>query len=140
MPPSVIRQDRNGLTQFILGFLFGVIVFVLIAAAATLILRGNHYCSPNRFSTGQTNCIPAFEYSLLKAASWGPVSVLSMSQAAIRLTEMQWQVISAGVFGLLGAILFVIQSRRSPMELFLIIYLGLILLTAFIILMLVTNG
>ncbi len=140
MPSDVIKQDRNGVVQFILGFFFGAVIFVVVAAAATFFLQGHHYCAGNRFSTGLTNCMPAFQFALLRAASWGPASILSMAQPSIHLREIQWQLISGGLFGIIAGVLFIFQSRRSPMEIFLIIYLLLTVFTAFIVLMLITAG
>ncbi len=66
--------------------------------------------------------------------------MLSIAQPSIRLTELQWQIISGGMYGILAGVLFMFESRRSPMEIFLIIYLLVTVLTAFLILMILTAG
>jgi hypothetical protein len=135
-----IQDYRNPFLQFVLGFLFGVVVFVLVAAASTYYLQGHHYCSSTQFSSGVTHCIPVFEYAILRAASWGPVALVYMTQPSLHLTEMRMQIISAAIFGIVSALLFIYQSRRSPMEIFLITYVILIAFTAMLILMIVLAG
>ncbi len=137
---DVMRSDRNRFVQFILGFLFGVIVFGVFAFMATLFLQSRHYCAGNRFSTGFTGCIPALEYAILRVASWGPSVLIGFIDAAARFTEMQLQMISAGLYGLIGAALFLGETRRSPVEIFLVIYLLFTVLLSFFILMLVLAG
>ncbi len=38
---SVMKQDQSPIVQFILGFFFGAVVFILIAAAATIFFTGS---------------------------------------------------------------------------------------------------
>jgi hypothetical protein len=133
-----IKEDRNGFIQFVFGFLFGVVVFVLVAAASSFYLQGHHYCSGNGYSTGVTHCIPAFEYAILQAASWGPSALVFLAKPSIGLTRMVMQLISAAVLGIISGIVFLLQADHSPLEVFAIIYIGLITFTSFLFLMIVT--
>lgn len=134
-----IKEDRSGFAQFLSGFFFGVVLFAVVAAASTLYLQAHHYCSTNRFSTGITQCIPAFEYALLWAASWGPSALAYVADPSFRLTQMLMQIISAGVLGIISGIVFLSQSDHSPMEIFAIIYIGLTAFTSFLIMLVLTG-
>jgi len=131
--PGEIKQERGNISQFILGFFFGVIVFGVIAAVATLYLQGHHYCATSRFSTGVSNCIPVFEFAFLRTASWGPSIVLSLISPTLHMSQLQWQILSGGLFGIVSAALFLFASRRSPAEVFLVVYLLVTVLTGFLI-------
>ncbi len=135
---DVIKQER-GFVQFVIGFFLGVIVFGVIAAAATFYLQTHHYCASNRFSSGTSGCIPAFEYALLRAASYGPATMLPIV-TPFQLPALQIQLISAGLYGLLGGILFIWDTRRSPMEIFLLIYLIVTAVVTFLLLLLIISS
>ncbi len=136
---SIDREPSN-FWQFAKGAFFGVFAFVLLALASTFYLQSHHYCSTGRFSTGVSGCIPALEYAILKAVSWGPAAVFSLAKPAIGLSEMRVQIISGVLYAIIGGVVFVMQSRRTPMETFGILYFLLEAFTAFIVFMVVARG
>jgi hypothetical protein len=135
-----IKEDRSGFMKFASGFFFGAVLFALVAAASTYYLQGHHYCSNDRFSSGVTHCIPVFEYAVLWSASWGPSMLAFLADPSLHVTRMEMQIISAAILGIISGIVFIFQSDRSPFEVFAIIYLGLTVLTSFLIMVIVTGG
>ncbi len=129
-----LRKEPSAFSQFILGFLFGALVFVVVALIATLILERlpNNTCAGG-FSLRASGCIPVIEYGLLRAASWGPAAIFSLASATGSITPLQWQGISGLFLGIIGGIIFVVPPRRSVAEIYLGVYALLLVLVAFFI-------
>jgi hypothetical protein len=134
------KRERSGVLYFFLGFFFGAVVFALIAAIATLIAARlpASYCPTGGFSSGSA-CIPAVEFALLRAASWGPAAVLPLADPTMRFTQIQLQAGSALGLAILGAVLFVLPPSQARVEIFLGLFALLIGLTAFVILMVIVT-
>jgi hypothetical protein len=139
---STINKETSGFVQFILGFLFGAIVFAFVVVIATMLQARlpQQYCPSGGLRTGGAACIPAVEYALLKAARLGPAVVAPIARPSLGLTDLQLQLISGGILAVLGGVLFAVPPSRARIEIFLVIFALLVGLTAFLILMLIVTA
>jgi len=133
-----MQRDRGGFMQFVLGFVLGAIVFIVVAAVATLLQDR----LPRQYCVGgaRSNCIPVVEYAVLRAASWGPASVFSLARTTRALTPLQWQGISCSSMAVLAGVISVVPPRKSTVEIFLVVYALLVGLTAFLIVLVIATG
>lgn len=139
---STIKKDPSGFVHFIMGFIFGAVIFIFVVVLATLIQarQPQSLCSGGGFSSGGGACMPAVTYSLLQAARLGPAVVIPVARISLSLSDRQLQMISGGIMAILAGILFAVPPARPRIEIFLIIFALVLGLTAFLILMIIITA